>query len=81
MKKVLAVMLILAFVLSCATAYAGGADKACSTSGKISSSAGSGKGFFNEAADLFRKQIPATEKSKTHNLWKVDDQKARVNKG
>ena len=81
MKKVLAVMIILAFVLSCATAYAGGADKASSTSCKTSASAGSSKGFFNEAADLFRKQIPETEKSKTHNLWKTDDQKARCNKG
>ena len=81
MRKVLTIMVVLVFVLSCSAAYAGGADKACTTSGKTSASAGSDKGFFNEAADLFRKQIPATEKSKTHNLWKTDDQKARCNKG
>ena len=74
MKKMLTLMLIFVFVFSCAIAYAGGSKDTASKAPL--KSAGSGKGFFNEAADLFRVQIPETKPNKSNNLWNTDKQKA-----
>jgi len=64
MKKVIAVLLVCAIMMSCSVVYAQQATKSTQEKSMV-------RGFWTDAANLFRKQIPETrdQHSKTYNLW------------
>ena len=71
MKKAIAILIVFALVMSCATAFAA-KDTTASTTTK--------GGFFNDAADLFRVQIAETPKQKTKTNRIFEQTPGRGNK-
>ncbi len=73
MKKAIAILIVFALVMSCATAFAA-KDTTASTTAK--------GGFFNDAADLFRVQIADTpnQKSKTNKIFEQTPGRGKATK-
>ena len=72
MKKLVAILIICIFAIGTVSAFAAEAAKTTATSAAPSTV----KTFFSDAKDLFTKQIPETQKSKTNRMFERTGEKA-----